>query len=55
VYGGGYSHLLNLSDAGGSHGTAHFTHGPTVGATVGVQLSRHVAERRKKKNMKIRI
>lgn len=43
VYGGGYSHLLNLNDAGGAHGTAHFTRGPTAGATVGVQLSRHVA------------
>jgi len=43
VYGGGYSHMLNLNDAGPSHGTAHFTHGSTVGATVGVQLSRYVA------------
>lgn len=43
VYGGGYSHLLNLNDAGPSHGTAHFTRGPAVGATVGVQLTRYVA------------
>ena len=43
VYGGGYSHLLNLNDAGGSHGTAHFTQGSTVGATVGMQLTRFVA------------
>lgn len=43
VYGGGYDHLLNLNDAGGTHGTADFTPGHSFGTTLGVQLNRYVA------------
>jgi opacity protein-like surface antigen len=43
MYAGGYSHFLNLNDPGLTHGTAHFTHGPSFGATAGVQLNRNVA------------
>lgn len=43
MYGGGYDHIVNLNDAGTSHGTADFTSGHTFGATAGVQLNRYFA------------